>query len=175
MRRIFIIDLVLIVVLIALYFIGPLRYPVKTYPLVSGIIIGAIATFIPSAWSGHIGNRITEEANKKSREAKQKLFTTKLSEAARTYIIVPPTNETQGKERQDEIASKVKELSIEIFGEECPPIDSARPEETEYQHIKCKWCHLDHKAFSGSRGKCTKCCLPLDLWIGSQGQTHKSE
>lgn len=175
MRKVYIWVSVLTIALMLLYYLGPLRPFADSHQMFSGIVLGLLLGFIPSAWSGHIGNRITEEENKKSYEAKQRIFITKLSEAARGYITVPLKTDDEGKNRQDAIASKVKELSLEIFGEECPPIDSARPEETEYQDIKCKWCRLDHKAFSGSRGKCTKCCLPLDLWIGSQGETHTSK
>lgn len=173
LKRIIIIDLILLIGIAVLYYLGPLQGIAGTYPMISGIIIGIIIGFIPSSWSGHVGNKITEEDNKKSREAKQAMFINKLSAAARVYITSPPTTEAEVKKRKDTIAAKVKEFSNEIFGEDCPPIESIRPEETEYPDIYCKWCHRDHKAFGGPRGKCTDCCLPLDLWIGSQGETRK--
>lgn len=174
MKRVYLSVLALIAVLFLLYYLGPLQSTVTNYPMLSGIIIGMIISFIPSAWTGHFGNRITEERNKKSHEAKQKTFMEKLSSEARHYITSPNIPDSEAEDRQRDIAEKVKKLSLEIFGEECPPIESARPEETEYQDIHCKWCQRPHKAFSGSRGKCTRCCLPLDLWIGSQGETHHS-
>ena len=65
------------------------------YQLILGIVLGLIIGLIPSAWMGHVGNRITEEKNKNSLQAKQKKFIQGLSRTAESFITSTPVVEGQ--------------------------------------------------------------------------------
>ena len=140
-----------------------------------GILVGMIITFPPSVWAGHLGNRITERKNRRNLEAKQKNFIDSLSAETNQYISSMPQTEEEVSERRNRVAASVKKLSQESFGQNYPEVKSIRPENTEYPPMPCKWCHRPHKAFSGPRGDCRTCKLPLDLWMGAQGEIHKGE
>ena len=172
MRKVYVSVAVLTLLLILLYYLGILKPFVNDHQMISGIILGLILGFIPSAWTGHFGNRITEQQNKKSLQAKQKKFIRELSSTAESFIASPPPNEEEVSKRRETIAATVKRLSNELFDEDSPPLETIRPENTVYEPIHCKWCHRSHAAWSGTRGECKTCHLPLDFWIGSQGQPH---
>jgi hypothetical protein len=115
MRKLNISVAVLTLVLLLLYYLGILRPFVDNHQMISGIVFGIILGLIPSAWMGHIGNRITEEKNKKSIQAKQKKFVKELSGAAESFITSPPKDEEEVGRRRDTIAATVKRLSNELF------------------------------------------------------------
>jgi hypothetical protein len=140
----------------------------------TGVIAGIVLGFGPSVWAGHLGNRWTERKNKKSLEAQQKQFVDGLTSVTLPLITSPILNDDDVIERRTKIANEVKRLSQQLFKQDYPEIISIRPENTEYPELPCKWCHRQHKAFAGSKGECTNCRLPLDFWIGCQGETHKS-
>jgi hypothetical protein len=170
MRRLNISVTVLTILTLLLYYLGPLRPFVDNHQMVSGIIFGIILGLIPSAWMGHIGNRITEEKNKEGLHAKQKRFINELSRAAESFITSPPKDEEEVGKRRNTVTATVKRLSNELFDEDSPPLETVRPENTVYEPMHCKWCHRPHEAWGGTRGDCKTCHLPLDFWIGSQGQ-----
>jgi hypothetical protein len=138
-----------------------------------GVVAGIVVGFGPSVWAGHLGNRMTEKKNRKSLENKQKQFIDGLASTTSGFITTPAANESVVTERRNKVASEVKRLSKKLFSQDYPEVISIRPESTEYPELPCKWCHREHKAFSGSKGECTLCRLPLDFWIGCQGETHK--
>lgn len=147
---------------------------IRDHPGWAGIAGGVLIGFFPSVWAGHLGNRWTERRNKKTLQGKQKEFIDGLSAVTEPFITAEPTNNTEVAERRRIVGDEVKRLSQRLFDQSYPEIDSIRPESTEYPELPCKWCHRQHKAFAGSKGECTNCRLPLDFWIGCQGETHKT-
>ena len=147
----------------------------NNHALWSGVVIGIVIGFLPSVYAGHLGNVYTETKKKRTLEGKQQQFIARLGSATEGYVTAPPTTEVELVERRKDIAAQVKRLSQEIFDQDSPQIISIRPEITEYPLLPCKWCHRQHKAFAGSKGECTNCHLPLDFWIGCQGETHSDK
>ncbi len=138
-----------------------------------GGIVGAIVTIPISIWTGHRGNRITERQNRKSLQAKQKQFIDGLSSVGRGFIYSSEINEEEITRRRSVIKQTVLKLSKEIFEQEYPDIPSFRPEDTVYPKLPCKWCKRAYAACVGSKGECQTCALPLDLWLGSQGEKQE--
>ncbi|HWS89587.1 MAG TPA: hypothetical protein VN282_21625 [Pyrinomonadaceae bacterium] len=174
MKKFYLSAIALITIVISLYYLGPLKPIVDAHWEISLLILGIIIGLIPSALMGHIGNRITEEKNKKSREAKLKQFIDRLSSEARKFVY-SRTDDSEVEGRREAVASIVKRLSQEIFGQDYPPIETIRPGETVYPELPCKWCHRGHQSDVGARGDCINCQLPMDLWVGIQGDTQRQQ
>jgi hypothetical protein len=121
---------------------------------------------------GHLTNVFSDWRSTKKLKAKQERFIDELYEALDQYLTSEPADEEVAQRRKD-VKAVVIEKSKQIFGKSTPPIKSFRPGNTEYPILPCKWCHRDHQAWDGPEGQCKTCPLPLDLWMGSQGKTHK--
>ena len=146
---------------------------INDHPIWAGILGSIVFGFPVGIWAGHWGNRVTERRNRKDLQAKQQQFIRELSASAEEFITSPPENEEEVTRRRDTIAATVKRLSKELFDDDSPLLETVRPENTVYDPIHCKWCHRSHTAWTGTRGDCKNCKLPLDFWIGSQGQPKK--
>ena len=138
--------------------------------LLIGAVLGAVIGIPIFIVTGHWGNRMTQNKDRKSFESKVKLFIDGLNKAFFKWIDEAPSLGEEVAQRRKEVENKVNELSQSIFGTALPEIPTFRPEITAYPALPCKWCHTGHEAFPGSQGKCRSCALPLDLWFGAQGQ-----
>lgn len=147
-----------------------LKNLINSHTLSAGIILGIIVGFIPSVLAGHFGNIYTEKRKKRTLEGKQNRFVDELTSVTRDYVTSPPTDETEVTQRRERVAQNVKTLSLKIFNQDTPIAESIRPDNTEYPKLPCKWCHREHQSFNGSKGACRNCGLPLDFWMGIQGQ-----
>lgn len=133
--------------------------------LLIGAVIGAVL--------GYLGNLIEKWWKSRGIEAKLRSFIDGLNRDFYEWIAAPPINEDEVIARRTKVKVRVKELSETIFNAPLPNIPTVREEHTAYPELPCKWCHRGHDAFGGSQGQCTNCALPLDLWLGAQGQQNK--
>jgi hypothetical protein len=131
---------------------------------VAGLVLGFILNIVAS-W-------LYDWLKTRSLESKQHKFIEKLDDSLTHYADIPPVDEVEVDERRKDVKSKVRQLSEEIFGKASPPFKSPRQETTKYPPIDCKWCYRTHEAHDGSRGACKTCKLPLDIWIGCQGENR---
>jgi len=130
--------------------------------------------FLLGVLASLIAGVLYDRMKRRGLRVKQQRFIEELNDGMARYVEAAPMNEDEVKHRREAVALEVKELSGKIFGKPYPPIESLRLESTEYPQIDCKWCQRKHKAFSGSRGDCRTCKLPLDIWIGCQGESLSS-